>query len=340
MRRGIVVGTRSVVCDARRTAYVYAPRVRLGISLWPQGATWPELLATSARADTLGYQSLWLYDHFIALGTDPTVPVFDGWTAIAALGALTSRSKVGVLVTGVTHRNPAMLAKMAATLDHITGGRAILGLGAAWHEAEHWAYGFSFPPPGQRLALLDEACVVIRSLFDDERTTFEGEHCAVHDAVLWPKPIQARLPILIGGSGERKTLRIVARHADLWNAFGTPEVVAKKGLVLREHCAAVGRDPASVAITLNAGIIVRDTPAEVQARLDEIGEVAGYPDYAASNQPWGTPELVASRLAAYADVGVSEIIAMMPAPYDHETIERLALEVRPRLEERLLESTR
>jgi F420-dependent oxidoreductase-like protein len=302
------------------------------MSLWPQGATWPELCSASVRVDALGYDSLWSYDHFVALGADPTVPVFDGWTAIAALSALTAKTRLGVLVTGVTHRNPAVLAKMAATVDHLSDGRAILGLGAGWHEAEHTAYGIPFPPAGQRLDLLDEACTVIRSLFEQDVTTFEGDHCQVRDAVLWPKPIQARLPILIGGGGERRTLRIVAQHADLWNAFGTPDVVANKLLVLREHCAAVGRDPSTIGITLNAGVIVRDNATAVHARLDEIGEVAGFPDYAASNQPWGTPDLVAARLAEYSSVGVSEVIAVMPAPYDHETIERLATEVRPRIE--------
>jgi len=282
--------------------------------------------------DALGYDSLWSYDHFIALGPDPTVPVFDGWTAIAALASLTLRSRLGILVTGVTHRNPAILAKMAATLDHLSGGRAILGLGAAWNEVEHWAYGIPFPQVGQRLALLDEACTVIRSLFDDDVTTFKGEHCVVHDAVLWPKPIQARLPILIGGGGERKTLRIVAQHADLWNAFGTPDVVTHKLGVLHEHCIAVGRDPAKIGVTLNTGVIIRDSAAAVQARLAEIGEVAGFPDYAASNQPYGTAEMVAQRLAEYVKVGVSEVIAVIPAPYDGETIERLATEVRPRVD--------
>lgn len=285
--------------------------------------------------DALGYDSLWSYDHFMALGADRTAPVFDGWTAISALGSLTSRSRLGILVTGITHRNPAIVAKMAATLDHLSGGRAILGLGAAWHEGEHRAYGIPFPPAGQRLALLDEACTVIRSLFDDDVTTFEGEHCTVHDAVLWPKPIQARLPILIGGGGERKTLRIVARHADLWNAFGTPDVIERKVSVLHEHCAAVERDPAEIGVTLNLGVIVRDSDAGVAARLDEIGEVATYPDYAASNQPYGSPDVVAQRLAEYAKSGVSEIIAVMPAPYDHETIERLATEVRPRINQLL-----
>jgi alkanesulfonate monooxygenase SsuD/methylene tetrahydromethanopterin reductase-like flavin-dependent oxidoreductase (luciferase family) len=149
--------------------------------------------------------------------------------------------------------------------------------------------------------------------------------------VLSPKPLQRHLLLLIGGGGERKTLRVVARHAVMWNAFGTPEVVVGKRAVLDSHCAAVGRNPADIAVTLNVGIIVRDTPGEVQDRLDEIGEIAGFPDYAASNRPWGPPELVAKRLAEYAQAGVSEIIAVMPGPYDHQTIERLATEVAPRL---------
>jgi F420-dependent oxidoreductase-like protein len=306
-------------------------QLRLGVSLWPQGATWDQVRDTSLAVDRLGYDSLWSYDHFVALASDPTVAVLDGWTVLAALGALTSRTRLGVLVTGVTHRHPAILAKMAATLDHISGGRTILGLGAAWNEQEHKAYGIPFGPVGERLALLDEACTVIRSLFEDEVTNFEGEHCAVRDAVLWPKPVQPRLPILIGGGGEKKTLRIVARHADLWNGFGTPEVILRKIDILREHCAAVGRDPTDISVTVNLGIIVRDSRAGIRARLDEIGEVAAFPDYAASNEPYGSPEIVAQRLAAYAAVGVREIIAVMPAPYDHETIERLAAEVRPRL---------
>ena len=307
------------------------------MSLWPQGATWPELCSASAEVDALGYDSLWLYDHFIALGAAPTVPVFDGWTAVAALGALTARTRLGILVTSVTHRNPAVLAKMAATLDHLSDGRAILGLGAGWHEAEHRAYGIPFPSAGQRLDLLDEACTVIRSLFERDVTTFEGKSCSVRDAVLWPKPIQKRLPILIGGGGERRTLRIVAEHADLWNAFGTPDVVRDKLVVLRRHCESVGRDPTTIGITLNVGVIIRDSVAGVQTRLDEIGDVANFPDYAAANKPWGGPDLVAERLAEYTRAGVSEVIAVMPAPYDRETIERLATEVRPRVEQLLSE---
>ncbi len=309
--------------------------LRLGISLWPQGATWPELRAASVRVDQLGFDSLWTYDHFIALGADPAVPVLDGWTVLGAIAALTDHVRLGTLVTGITHRNPAILAKMAATLDHVSGGRAILGLGAAWNEEEHWGYGIPFGPIGERLANLDEACHVIRSLFENETTTFEGRFCAVHDAILEPKPVQPRLPILIGGGGEKVTLRLVAQYADLWNAFGTPAVVARKLDILREHCAAVGRDPSEIAVTVNVGVIIRDDAAGVDARLDEIGQVAYFPDYAASNRPWGTPEVVAQRLAEYARVGVSEVIAVMPAPYDLETVERLASDVRPRLTELL-----
>jgi F420-dependent oxidoreductase-like protein len=309
-----------------------AEPLRLGVSLWPQGATWDEVRDASVLVDRLGYDSLWSYDHFVPLGSDPTTPVLDGWTVLSVLGALTARVRLGILVTGVTHRNPAILAKMASTLDHVSGGRVILGLGAAWNEQEHWAYGIAFGTDGERLALLDEACTVIRSLFENKVTSFEGKHCTVHEAVLWPKPVQPRLPILIGGGGERKTLRIVARHADLWNGFGTPDVIRRKIGILREHCAAVGRNPEEISVTANIGIIVRDNASSVRQRLDEIGPVAGFPDYAASNQPYGTPETVAQRLAEYAAAGVREIIAVMPAPYDRETIERLATEVRPRLQ--------
>ena len=308
------------------------PPVRLGISLWPQGASWPEVREGGVRADALGYDSIWLYDHFTSLGPDPSLPVFEGWTALAALAPVTSRARLGTLVSGVTHRNPAVLAKMAATLDHVSNGRAVLGLGAGWNEEEHWAYGIDFPSIGERLDLLDEACTMIRSLYEEEVTDFDGRRCAVHGAVLWPKPVQRRLPILIGGAGERRTLRIVARHADLWNCFGTPETVAHKAGVLRAHCSELGRDPSEIGITVNVGVIVRDDAAAVPARLREIGPVAQFPDFSASNQPYGPPETVAQRLAEYVKAGVSEVIAVVPAPYDHETIERLATEVRPRVD--------
>jgi F420-dependent oxidoreductase-like protein len=304
----------------------------MGISLWPQGATWRELREASLRADALGYDSIWLYDHFEALGPDRRVPMFEGWTALAALASVTARARLGILVTGVTHRNPAVLAKMAATVDHVSGGRAILGLGAGWNEAEHAAYGIRFPATGDRLDLLDEACSLIRALYEQDAATFAGVHCSIKDAVLEPKPVQRRLPFLIGGGGERRTLRIVARHADLWNSFGTPEVVQHKVAVLRRHCADVGRDPSEIAVTVNVGVIVRDDETAVRSRLAEIEPVVGFPDFSASNQPYGPPDLVAGRLAAYAQAGVTEVIAVIPAPYDAETIERLATEVRPRLD--------
>src|SRR5579884_994828 len=305
--------------------------MRVGISLWPQGPTWRELCAAAVEVDTLGLDSLWLYDHFVSLGADETLPVFDGWTGLAALSALTSRARLGVLVTGVTYRNPAILAKMTATLDHISGGRAVLGLGAGWHEREHRAYGIEFPSAGERISMLDEACTVIRSLFENDVTDFHGAHYVLRDAVLVPKPLQRHLPLLIGGGGERKTLRVVARHADLWNAFGTPEVVVGKRAALDGHCVAVGRDPANIGVTVNVGVIVRDRPGLVEDRLNGIGEIANFPDYAASNRPWGPPDVVATRLAEYANAGASEIIAVMPAPYDHQTIERLATDIAPRL---------
>lgn len=307
-------------------------KLKLGVSLWPQGASWDELRDASLTVDRLGYESLWSYDHFVPLHNDWTVGVFDGWSILSALAPLTTRARLGTLVTGITHRNPAILAKMASTLDHLSGGRAILGVGAAWNEDEHRAYGIPFPAVGDRLALLDEACTIIRSLFQDDSTTFVGKHSEVHEAVLWPKPVQPRLPILIGGGGERVTLRLVGRHADMWNGFGSPEVIAHKSEILRQHCIQAGRNPSEISITVNVGVIVRDSASGVRRRLDDIGPAVGFPDYAASNQPYGTPDEVAGKLAAYADAGVDQVIAVIPPPYDLETIERLATDVKPRLQ--------
>jgi len=253
-----------------------AEPLRLGVSLWPQGATWDEVRDASVLIDRLGYDSLWSYDHFVPLGSDPTTPVLDGWTVLSVLGALTARVRLGILVTGVTHRNPAILAKMASTLDHVSGGRVILGLGAAWNEQEHWAYGIAFGTDGERLALLDEACTVIRSLFENKVTSFEGKHCTVHEAVLWPKPVQPRLPILIGGGGERKTLRLVARDADACNFFARlPNVeLARKLEKLRGYCEEEGRPYDAIDKTvLTQWNPVRKSPQELVDQLGELREL-------------------------------------------------------------------
>jgi F420-dependent oxidoreductase-like protein len=203
-------------------------------------------------ADELGFHAVWDYDHFYGM-RDPAMPTFDGWSMLAAMANVTSRIRIGCMVTGVTYRHPAILAKMAASVDHISGGRLELGIGAGSHEGEHLGYGIPFPRPAIRIEMLNEACDVIRRLWTEESVTHHGRFWTLTDALANPKPVQERVPIVIGGTGERKTLRVVARRADEWNFSpikdlgpeGPPEFV-RLSRVLDDHCAAVGRNPAHI----------------------------------------------------------------------------------------------
>ncbi len=203
-------------------------------------------------ADDLGFHAVFDYDHFFGM-RDPNTPTFDGWSMLAAMGVATRRARVGCIVTGVTYRHPAILAKMAVSVDHISGGRLELGIGAASHEGEHLGYGIPFPSAGTRIDMLDEACEIIRRLWTEDSVTHEGRFWTITGAPVNPKPVQDRIPIIIGGTGERKTLRVVAKHADEWNfspmgdlgAEG-PNEFARLSAVLDEHCAAVGRDPRDI----------------------------------------------------------------------------------------------
>lgn len=306
----------------------------IGLSLYPEYATWAEMRDAALLVDQLGYEGLFTSDHFIPSTTAGhiTGPNLEGWQVLPAWGALTSRVRIGTLVTGNPYRHPAILAKMAATLDHITGGRAILGLGAGWYEAEHRMYGLDFGTLGQRMARLAEAAAVIRSLLDRPRTTFHGRHYDLTDALAEPKPVQPRLPLLIGGAGERKTLRVVAQYADLWHRDGPPEVIARRIDVLKRHCEAVGRDFAEILPVAGGGILVRDDAERIDARVREWmarGRITGEPILPLS----GTPEAIARYLAAQWRAGARGWIFYVQAPYDRETIERVQNEVRPRLME-------
>jgi alkanesulfonate monooxygenase SsuD/methylene tetrahydromethanopterin reductase-like flavin-dependent oxidoreductase (luciferase family) len=305
------------------------PLPHIGVSLRPVYTTWDALRTYGLLVEALGYDSVWTSDHFIGHEEDLDAPIFEGWQLLAAWGALTSRVRVGLLVSGNTHRHPALLAKMAITLDHITHGRAVLGLGAAWYRREHLAYGIPFETAEIRLAKLAEAAELVRSLLDQPRTAFEGTYYHLVDAPSMPRPLQHHLPLLIGGGGERKTLRIVARSADLWNGFGSVEVIAHKLAVLRSHCAELGRDALEILPTVGFGIVIRDDPAALRARLQQI-ETVNHGDSVWLG-PSGTVEAVAQGLAQYWRVGVRGFIIDMPAPYDDETLRRLTDEVRPRL---------
>jgi alkanesulfonate monooxygenase SsuD/methylene tetrahydromethanopterin reductase-like flavin-dependent oxidoreductase (luciferase family) len=311
--------------------------LKLGILLWSQAATWPEMLEAAKRVDRLGYDHLWTWDHLYAIFGDPYQPIFEGWTALAAWAMATDRTRLGLLVGANTFRNPGLVAKTAATLDHISGGRAILGLGGAWMEPEHRAHGIDFGSGfGQRLDWLEESVAAVRDVLDGKPvTSAPGGHYAFDDLRHSPLPVQRRLPIMIGGSGEKKTLRTVARHADLWNAMGTPELMAHKVDVLREHCAAVGRDIGEIEFTLGVKLTIRGTRAEAERVWREAMAHNRTPlaDVEDDDTFWqGTSEEIADRLRPYVELGFRTVITEQPAPYDVETFERFVGEVKPLVE--------
>src|SRR2546423_975161 len=269
--------------------------LKFGVLLWNQATTWPEYIAAAKKLDKLGYEHVWAWDHLYAIFGDPYQPIYEAWTSLAGVATATEKIRLGLLVGANTFRNPGLVAKMAATVDHISNGRAILGIGGAWFELEHTAHGLEFGnSPGERLGWLDESVGAMRRVLDGESVTSDGKgHYRFQDLRHQPRPIQRHLPIMIGGGGEKKTLRTVAKYADLWNGMGTIETMRHKVEVLREHCADLGRDTTF----------------------------------------WnGTAEQLADRLAPYVELGFRTVISEQPAPYDTETLERLIGEVGPLVE--------
>jgi F420-dependent oxidoreductase-like protein len=308
---------------------------RLGLQIWPSNTSWEELRAVALLAEQLGFDAIFTWDHFAPVaGIDPYSANFEGWQLLAAWAAITRRVQIGMLVTGNTYRHPAIVAKMVATLDHISGGRAIAGMGAAWFEFEHTRYGIPFPLPGQRIAQLDEALTLMRSLLTEPRTEFHGQYYRLTDAPAEPKPIQAHVPVLVGGSGERKTLRVVAKHADIWHGFADSAAEFSRLLdVLRKHCDAVGRDPASITPSTGGQVIIRDTAGELDARFDELVIRHRVPRGAPGDFT-GTIDHVAKHIGERLRAGVRLFIASAATPFDEESLRRLALEAWPQAKER------
>jgi F420-dependent oxidoreductase-like protein len=222
--------------------------LRIGLKLAPQFTTVDEMRAVWRIADEAGFDHCWNFDHFASIGPRGNLgDVFEGWTLLGAMAEATSRVRIGCMVTGNTYRHPGVLAKMAVTVDHLSGGRLEFGLGAAWADNEHTMFELGFGTAGQRIARMEEACRMIKLLWTEDRASFDGNHYRLVDAVANPKPVQHLPPIWIGGSGERKTLRVVAEHADVWNlASGEVEEAVRLSGVLDQHCATVGRDAAEV----------------------------------------------------------------------------------------------
>jgi len=306
----------------------------LGILLWNQSTDWPAYEAAARRVDELGYDHLWAWDHLHAIFGEPQQPIFEGWLTLAAWAKVTSRVRLGLLVGAIPFRNPGLVAKEATTLDHISDGRAILGLGGAWFEYEHTAHGIDFgQSPGTRLKWLDEAVGDIRTILDGgSATSPEGGRYQMKDLRQEPLPLQEKLPIMIGGSGEKKTLRTVAKYADMWNAMGKPERLAHKVDVLNEHCAAVGRDISEIEFTVGCKPIIRDSEAEARLVLAEWMALNKTPMSEVVDDPtfWpGTPQQVADKLLEVKALGFNTAIAEIPAPFDPETLERFISEVKP-----------
>ncbi len=311
--------------------------LKLGILLWNQATDWPSYLDAVRRIDALGYDHLWAWDHLYAIFGDPYQPIFEGWASLSASAMATEHIRLGLLVGANTFRNPGLVAKLATTLDHISGGRAILGMGGAWMQPEHQAYGIDFGSGfGQRLDWLEESASAVQSMLAGQVvTSAPGGRYAFDEARVAPLPVQQHLPIMIGGSGERKTLRTVARHADMWNAMGEPDVLAHKIEVLRAHCEDAGRDIAEIEFTLGVKLTIRDSEAEADrvwraAMAHNRTPMADVEDDVTFLN--GTPEQVAERIAPFVELGFRTIISEQPAPYDTETLERFIGEVKPLLE--------
>jgi len=312
---------------------------KLGVALWAQATDWPAFEAAAVRVDQLGYDSIWTWDHLYAIFGDPYQPIFEGYTTLAAWSKVTSRTRLGLLVGANTFRNPGVVAKMLTTIDHASGGRAIAGLGGAWNELEHHANGIDFGSGfGQRLDWLDEAAGALRALFAGERvTSAPGGRYQFDDLVLLPPPVQKRLPIMIGGSGEKKTLRTIAKYADQWNAMGSTEMLAHKVEVLQGHCDAVGRDIAEIELTAGCKPIIRSS-AEDAKRLWEAqmaNNRTPMADVIDDNTFWvGPPDLIAERMAERKALGFHTFIGELAAPFDDETLDRWINEVLPMVEGR------
>lgn len=306
------------------------PGIRIGANCWNQFTDWPALYEAGLRADRLGYDTLWTWDHLYPIIGDTRGPNFEGWLTITAWALGTTQIRVGLLVGANPYREPTLVAKMATTLDHVSGGRVNLGIGAGWFDDEADAFGFQFGSgPADRLHWLGEALPVLRGMLDGEEPSSAcGRYRATRTRNL-PAPIQPHLPILIGGGGERVTLKLVAQYADMNNLGGDIETIRHKEQVLLAHCETVGRDPASIERTTSIGtVFIRDEAAVAE----RVGLAAFERNRASPWRPtYGTPEHVADKLAPFVELGYRHLIANFPADYDEESMTRFATEVRPLL---------
>lgn len=293
-------------------------------SIWPAAAhPWDEIVDLARHCEATGWHGVWFADHFMP-NTGSNGPADDGptlecWSVLAGLAASTERMRLGPLVLGNTYRHPAVVANAAAAVDQISGGRLVLGVGAGWQVNEHRAYGIDLPPVKERLDRFEEAVQVLLGLMRKPRTTFDGDHYQITDAPNRPEPRQQPVPLLIGGGGERRTMRIAARYADEWNTWSTPELMAHKREVLLRHCDDVGRDPADIWVSTQALLLLSDG--------------GDWPTPPPPGPPTivGSPAEVTEIVAAYAEAGVDELIVpdftMGSLAQGKDTYDRFMVEV-------------
>ena len=281
--------------------------VRFGVTLPQIKRSWEEARDAAVEFDALGFDSVWVCDHVYGVPL-PTLPIFEAWTLLAAVAAITRRVELGSLVTPPFFRNPALLAKQVATLDQISGGRSAIGLGAGWFGAEFEAYGAPFPALGQRMRALEECVEILKRLWTEERATFEGRHYSVKDAICEPKPVR-RPPILIGGGGERVLMGIAARHADIWNNMAvTQSQLPVKVEALRKRCDEVGRDFDTLEVSQQCVVVIAEDDAGVRKALEKASKVYGGHMGADLEKHgiWGTPERVIECIERYRAMGCTQ----------------------------------
>jgi alkanesulfonate monooxygenase SsuD/methylene tetrahydromethanopterin reductase-like flavin-dependent oxidoreductase (luciferase family) len=315
--------------------------MKIAFQAWGSKVGWDALMGAAEAVEAHGFDDCFANDHFVpgAFGGDSederaAGPIFEAMATIGGWAACTSRVGLGCMVAGAGYRNPGLLASQVVTLDYASRGRMTLGIGAGWSIRDHAMFGFDLLAIGARLDRLEEQARVLRGLLDGERVTFEGTWVRFDDAVLDPLPVRGTMPLLIGGSGEKRTLAIVARYADAWNGEGDPATYARKNGVLDAHCAAVGRDPAAIRRTVGLPPpMVRPDADEARAGLAATFRRHGWPaddaHAAAAAAPCaGTVDDVVAALAAYRDAGAEEAFFDWPAPFDAETLDALAGPVR------------
>jgi alkanesulfonate monooxygenase SsuD/methylene tetrahydromethanopterin reductase-like flavin-dependent oxidoreductase (luciferase family) len=321
-----------------------ADPIRLGFQVWGMDIAWPDLMAAGRRIEAAGFSSLFANDHFMPILGDANGPVtgsggpvVEGWMTLAGFAHQTSRITLAMMVSAVGYRNVGLSVKMATALDHASGGRMMLGLGAGWHEPEIHAFGYEELTLGERISRLDEAARVAHAMLDGEAVTVDGTWVRDHAMRNDPPPLQARMPLLIGGSGEQRTLRIVARDADIWNGEGSPELYAHKNSVLDARCAEIGRDPGEIRRTVGLPpVLIRRSRADAVNALTQI--LARYGGSAEQARAWAestplanTQDEVVRQLRAWRAAGAEEAVIDLPSPIDEETFELLAGLVRERL---------